>query len=149
MFARMGVVVAVLMLALPACHEVASIAAPEGEKISADCPNPERTLEILHPQTGACFTCGCCARVGWRVTGANGDVRAKVEAWYGNKHIVLGEDLLNLTSFKWQVPDQEIAQVRLRVSANDDRGRIGTSESVVSFVAPTRGPDPQHHFSDP
>jgi hypothetical protein len=149
MFAKMGVMVAVLMLALPACHEVASIAAPEADKISVECPNPERTLEILHPQTGACFTCGCCARVGWKVTGANGDVWAKVEAWYGNKHVVLGDDLLNLTTFRWQVPDEEIPKVRLRVSANDAHGRIGASETIVSFVASTRGPDPKHQFSNP
>ena len=149
MIVKMGVVAAVLLLALPGCREMASIAAPEAEKVSIECPNPQRTLEILAPQTGACLTCGCCANVCWRMEGTVGDVRAKVEAWYGNKHEVLGTGLLNCTSFAWQLPEEEVAEVTLRVSALDDRGRVGVSEAAVSIVAPRRGADPPHHFTQP
>ena len=140
MFAKMGVVAAAFALALSGCigEDVTSIAGPQEGTASLNRPNPARQLEILYPYDGMRLYCGHCIHVTWRVRGAEGDVTSKVEAWYDKKRVVLGNDLLNHSSFEWQLPGVAVKDVRLRVSAKDARGMIGSSQLVVSILVPSR-----------
>ncbi|WP_132055112.1 Ig-like domain-containing protein [Pseudocnuella soli] len=107
---------------------------------STTVPNQAPTAQIMSPAAGSAFTAPASITIAANASDADGSVQ-RVEFYQGN--VKIGEDLSAPYTFQWG----NVAQgtYMLSVKAVDDKGVVGTSQSVqvsvsaapVPNVAPT------------